>query len=125
MRTNGLFPTSTAPQAPRVRSLTQRIGVIVESVALDCDCRQRVTGALERFASQEQDRRDRRYLLEARQHRAAIAALIDLLTELDDIDWRETDRTAFGELAHIFDDIAHQAGLGAAVMREMSESEGS
>lgn len=99
--------------------LTQRIRNLISTVALDCDCRQRVNDALQRFVSQEQSRHDRRCLMDARQQRASIAALVELLGELD-VTWHEGDRTVFAELAHIFDDIARLAALGSAAMRLIS-----
>jgi hypothetical protein len=103
--------------------LTLRIRNLISTVALDCDCRQRVNDALQRFVSQEQSRHDRRCLMDARQQRASIAALVDLLGELEDVSWQEGDRTVFAELANIFDDIARLAAMGAAAMRLISPNE--
>ena len=58
-----------------------------------------------------------RHLLASRQHRAAIAALVDLLGELEDIGWQEADRTVFTELAMLFEDIAQHALRGAEDLR--------
>jgi hypothetical protein len=92
-------------------------------VALDCDCRQRVNDALQRFASQERHRQDRRCLMDARQQRASIAALVDLLGDLEEVNWREGDRSVFSELANIFDDIARMAAQGSAAMQMISRDE--
>jgi hypothetical protein len=102
--------------------LTQRIRNLIGTVALDCDCRQRVNDSLQRFATQEQNRHDRQCLMEARQQRASIAALVDLLGELEDVTWQEGDRSVFAELAHIFDDIARMAALGSASMQLISRN---
>lgn len=99
--------------------LVERIRSIIGTVALDCDCRQRVNDALGRFAEMEQQREIRRHLLSSRHHRAAIAALIELLAELDDISWAETDRGVFVEFAHLFEDISEHALRGAADLRQM------
>lgn len=101
--------------------LIERIRNIVESAALDCDCRNRVDEALERFVEMEQQRETRRHLLSSRQHRAAIAALVDLLAELEEIGWQEMDRTVFSELAHLFEDIAQHALSGAQQLRQMEK----
>jgi hypothetical protein len=101
-------------------AFVQRIRGVIGSVALDCDCRERVNDALERFAVMEQDRIDRRHLLSSRQHRATIATLVELLAELEDIGWQETDRSAFAELALLFEDIARHALAGAEELRLMS-----
>lgn len=100
--------------------LTRRIRNLISTVALDCDCRQRVNDALQRFAAQEQHRHDRQCLMDARQQRASIAALVDLLGELEDVTWQEGDRSVFAELAHIFDDIARMAAQGSAAMQMIS-----
>ncbi|MCR6670583.1 hypothetical protein [Devosia ginsengisoli] len=100
--------------------LTRRIRNLIGTVALDCDCRQRVNDALQRFAAQEQHRHDRQCLMDARQQRASIAALVDLLGELEDVTWQEGDRSVFAELAHIFDDIARMAAQGSAAMQMIS-----
>lgn len=99
--------------------LVERIRSIIGTVALDCDCRQRVNDALGRFAEMEQQREVRRHLLSSRHHRASIAALIELLVELDDISWAETDRGVFTEFANLFEDIAEHALSGAADLRQM------
>ena len=100
--------------------LTQRIRNLIGTVALDCDCRQRVNDALLRFVEQEKSRHARRCLLDARQHRASIGALVELLGELEEVSWQEGDRSVFSELAHIFDDIARLASLGSAAMQLIS-----
>jgi hypothetical protein len=97
--------------------LVTRIRSLISTAALDCDCRQKVGDALQRFVDQEQQRIDRRHLLEARQHRAAITALLGLLADLEDVSWSEVDRSVFHELAHLFDDVAEQARYGAEALR--------
>lgn len=102
--------------------LVTRIRSLIATAALDCDCRQKVGDALQRFVDQEQQRIDRRHLLEARQHRAAITALLELLTDLDDVSWSEGDRSVFHELAHLFDDVAEQARRGAEALRSIGRA---
>jgi hypothetical protein len=104
--------TDTARMVLRIRSL-------IDTAALDCHCRQKVGDALQRFMDQEQQRLDRRDLIEARQHRTAIAALLELLADLEEISWSEGDRSVFPELAHLFDDIARQAQGGAEALRRI------
>lgn len=113
-------PPVTVETSENAGQLTRRIRNLIGTVALDCDCRQRVNDALQRFMTQEQQRYDRQCLLDARQHRASIAALVDLLGELEDVSWQEGDRSVFVELAHIFDDIARMAALGSAAMQMIS-----
>ena len=116
-------PPVTVTKEESAEQLTQRIRNLISTVALDCDCRQRVNDALLRFVSQEQSRHDRRCLMDARQQRASIAALVELLGELEEVSWQEGDRSVFGELAHIFDDIARMATLGSVAMRLISQNE--
>ena len=113
-------PPVTVEREEDAGRLTQRIRNLIGTVALDCDCRQRVNDALQRFVTQEQQRHDRQCLMQARQHRASIAALVDLLGELEDVSWQEGDRSVFAELAHIFDDIARMAAQGSAAMQMIS-----
>lgn len=103
------------------RHLVARIRNVIGTVALDCDCRQRVNDALFRFVEQEQQRHDRRSLQDARQSRASIAALVELLGELEDVSWREDDRSVFPELACIFEDIKRLAEAGSAALRMVSQ----
>lgn len=103
--------------------LVERIRSIIGTVALDCDCTQRVNDALGRFVEMEQQRELRRHLLSSRHHRAAIVALIDLLAELDDISWVEADRGVFVEFAHLFEDISEHALNGAADLRQIGGQE--
>ena len=106
-----------ASREPPPDALVGRIRSIISTVALDCDCRQRVNEALVRFIEMEGQRKTRRHLLSSRHHRAAIAALVDLLVELETISWQETDRSVFAEFAHLFDDIAQHALSGAEELR--------
>ena len=97
-----------------------RVEGILGTVALDCSCRERVNDALHRFVALEKQRETRRHLLSSRQHRAAIAAVVDLLAELEEISWQDSDRPVFAELVHLFDDIAEHAMRGADDLRVMA-----
>ena len=46
-------PHVTVTTEESAGQLTQRIRNLISTVALDCDCRQRVNDALQRFANQE------------------------------------------------------------------------
>jgi hypothetical protein len=100
-------------------ALVERLRSIIGTVALDCDCRQRVNDALGRFTEMERQREIRRRLLSSRHHRAAILALAELLAELDDISWAETDRGVFVAFAHLFEDISEHALRSAADLRQI------
>jgi hypothetical protein len=100
-------------------SFVSRIRALIDTAALDCDCRERVNDALQRFVEMEQHRIDRRHLLSSRQHRAAIGALMSLLADLEEVGWQEADRSVFAELALLFEDIARHALAGAENLRSM------
>lgn len=102
---------------PPPDALVGRIRSVISTVALDCDCQQRVNEALGRFVEMEGQREARRLLLSSRHHRSAIAALAELLAELETISWQETDRSVFAEFALLFDDIAQHALRGAEDLR--------
>jgi hypothetical protein len=106
-----------ASREPPSDVLVGRIRSLIATVALDCDCRQRVNEALGRFVKMEGQREARRHLLSSRHHRSAIAALAELLAELETVSWQETDRSVFAEFAHLFDDIAQHALRGAQDLR--------
>jgi hypothetical protein len=69
----------------RSHRVAARMRNVIGSVQLDCECSKRLNDALDRFLEQEKVRDDRRHLIEARQHRTAIAAMLDLLRELEEI----------------------------------------
>jgi hypothetical protein len=106
-----------ASREPPPDALVGRLRSIISTVALDCDCRQRVNEALGHFVEMEGQREARRHLLSSRHHRSAIAALVELLAELETIGWQETDRSVFAEFADLFDDIAQHALRGAEDLR--------
>ena len=116
--------TTSRPMQEDPAPLVARIRSLIASAALDCDCRAKVGDALQRFVDQEEQRLDRRHLMEARQHRAAVAALVDLLSDLEEVSWSEGDRSVFQELALLFADIALQASLGADALRRIGAGRG-
>jgi len=101
--------------------LAERLHALIATAAPDCDCRDKVDSALQQFVDQEQHRMDRLHLVEARQHRAAVSALVDLLGDIEELSSCESDRSVFAEMAHLFDDIAVQAKLGADALRRLQD----
>lgn len=97
--------------------LTQRVRAILVHSARDCDCHAHLEEALARFVQLETRRVKARHLRQARERREQIVRLLELLAEVDDLTVRETDVSAFTELAGLFDDIASAAHLGAAALR--------
>ena len=109
-------PGSGQGASPRASDLLERIRTIVGALDLDCACRGKLDAALERFASLETRRAARALILDARHQAERIAALLELVRELDTITTDETDLSAFEEIALLFDDIKLAAERGAADM---------
>lgn len=100
-------------------SVIARIEVVLGTVDLDCACRSRLADALARFAALETRREARRELAEARHQRDLVAGIVGLMSDLDEIAWDEADASVYGELAHLFDDVAAAARRGAAALRSL------
>lgn len=94
-----------------------RIRAVIRTVDLDCECREKLDQALRRFEALEQRRALRDLIHDARRQSERIAAMLDLLRELDDIRVDERDGSVFEELALLFDAIAAAAAAGAGDMR--------
>lgn len=99
--------------------LISRLQVVLTRMDIDCSCRELLGGAMERFANLEAQRLSRRSLLRARDHKDRIDAVLMLLSEIDQINENEKDRTVFVEMALLFDEIARSAAAGAAALRDI------
>lgn len=95
----------------------ERIRAIIRTVDLDCECRDKLDSALNRFEQLERRRHLRTLIQDARHQAEQIAAMLDLLRELDEIRADESDGSVFEELALLFDAIAIAATSGAHDMR--------
>ena len=104
--------------------LLRRLRAVLSRVDLDCACRATFEEAITRFSSLEQRRLARRHLQEAREYKQRIAALIDLLGELDQLNEGEPDRSVFGEIALIFDEIAASANEAGRTIRRLDSIKG-
>jgi hypothetical protein len=102
-------------------SVISRVEVVLQTVELDCACRARLTDALARFAELEARREAWRELAESRRQRDLIAAIISLMSDLDEIACDETDSSVYGELAYLFDDVAEAASNGASSLRALAQ----
>ncbi|HZH10827.1 MAG TPA: hypothetical protein VEZ24_10720 [Microvirga sp.] len=96
--------------------LLTRIRAVVGALDLDCRCRGKVDAALERFEALESRRQLRGLVLDARHQADRIAALLELIGELDTISMDETDLSVFREIALLFEDIKAAADRGARDM---------
>jgi hypothetical protein len=112
-----LVPARDA-DAQATPDMLARVRSIMAEVDLDCACRGRLDGALERFAELEQRRQRRGLIAHAREQALRIAGLLEFMRELDDIGAGEADVTVFPELACVFDDVAEAARAGSLAMRQ-------
>jgi hypothetical protein len=96
----------------------ERIRAVIRTVDLDCECRDKLDLALHRFEVLERRRNLRVLIQDARWQAEQIAAMLDLLRELDEIRTDESDDSVFEELALLFDTIAVAAATGAEDMRK-------
>lgn len=123
MRRDHLTPLAGSGQALERRADVQhairRIRAVVLDSALDCNCRDRVNDALLRLEQLERRREQKRLLAAARDQRLKIAALVDLLREIDELGTGEPDDGVLTEAGLLFDDIASLAERGAVLVREM------
>lgn len=101
------------------RDLITRLQIVLSHADLDCSCREILSGALDRFSDLEAQRLSRRLLLRARDHKDRIAAILALLSELNQLTENEKDRTVFVEMALLFDEIGQSATAGAAALRDI------
>jgi len=103
--------------ATETTNLVLRLQRVLLAVDLDCACRARLEGALNRFTSLERRRQNRTALATAREQKDQIIARLAFLAELDEITERESDQTVFEEMALLFDEIGASAANAAAVIR--------
>ncbi|KLK90891.1 hypothetical protein AA309_23515 [Microvirga vignae] len=96
--------------------LLNRVRAVLDTLDLDCRCRGKVDAALERFETLETRRQLRGLILDARHQAERIAALLELVGELDTIGTEETDVSVFKEIACLFEDIKAAAARGAEDM---------
>lgn len=99
--------------------LIARLRIVLTRTDMDCGCREVLSSALERFSDLEARRLSRRLLLCACDHKDRIAAILALLSELNQLTENETDRTVFEEMALLFDEIGRSAVAGAAALRDI------
>lgn len=100
-------------------NLIARISNVLTEIDLNCECRRRVRDAIARFESLEDTRQAHHALVQARNHRHRIGALMALLADLDEIGWNEADSSIYLELSDLFEDIATAAREGAAATRQL------
>jgi hypothetical protein len=98
-------------------SVIRRVRTIIEGLDLDCECRSKLDGALQRFQALEDRRQVRRLILDARHQVERIAAFLDFARELDELTSEEPDHSVFEEIAVLFDGMKEAAAKGSRDMR--------
>jgi hypothetical protein len=109
----------TLVRSDQTMDLVSRLQRVLLAADLDCACRTRLEGALDRFTSLEQRRQTRQMLAATRKQKDQIIAKLAFLAELDEITERETDQTVFEEMALLFVEIAASAIDAAAAIRRI------
>ncbi len=117
---SGTTPVST-PTIDDTANLIERLRRVLLFSDLDCRCRDTLAAALDRFSTLEQRRLSRQSLAYARDHKDRIAAILTLLSELDQMTEGEQDRSVFEEMALLFVEISSSAQAGAAVLRAIED----
>lgn len=112
-------PARRGAKGPAVNAelLLDEVKVGLAAARLDCSCRERVKQILDRVTRARRAHQQRADLLDARQKRNGIAALLKLLAEIDEITGAEADLGVFEEAAALFEDIALLAAAGAKAFR--------
>jgi hypothetical protein len=109
----------TSGRVGEMVALIDRLRVIIERSDLDCACRETFSHALDRFSSLEARRISRSHLIEAREQKQRIVAILDFLQELDQLTEGETDLSVFREIALLFEEISRSALAGARAINRL------
>lgn len=109
--------TSDHPQPGSNDSVIERLRRGIAEAGLDCGCREKADHMLDRVGAEEDLVRRAGGLADARRMRDAIVIVLALLGELDELGPDEPDRSAFHEMAGLFQDIADFASFGATAAR--------
>ena len=92
---------------------------VLNGANMDGHCLEMLRSAFDRFLELETRRLSRRLLTDVRGQKQRIAALLGLLSDLDQITETETDHTVFVEMALLFEEIGRTAAAAAASLREV------
>ena len=94
-------------------SVVERLRRGIAEAGLDCNCHEAADDLLDRAGLEEDLVRRAAGLADARKMRDAIVIVLALLGELDELMPDEPDRSAFQEIAGLFQDVADFATCGA------------
>lgn len=123
-----LIPSDTPPSgvadegAPRDAGV-ERMARLLETLDLDCRCRERLRHAIAAFRDLEARRRERRALDRAFQSRAEILALVLLLDDLETVSEPVIDPSVCREMGEVFAEIESTARVAAAALRRLAETD--
>ena len=95
------------------RTVVERLRQGIAEAGLDCGCRATANDLVDKLSAEEDLIMRSSGLAEARKMRDAILIVTALLGELDDLVPDEPDRTAFHEIASLFQDVVEFASFGA------------
>lgn len=98
-------------------ALVKRMQTVFTRSNMDGHCREMLRSAVDRFLALEARRLSKTLLTRGRKER--IAAILMLLSELDQLTEDESDRSVFEELALLFDEISRTAVAGSAALRDI------
>ena len=99
------------------RAVGRMRGAVLSS-AIDCECRDRVDGALRDLERLERNRIAQRLLAAADEQRRRIEALLVLLADFDSNEPAALDDGMIVEAGLLFGDIAAIAELGSSLLRQ-------
>ena len=99
--------------------LARRMRSVLNGANMDGHCLEMLRSAFDRFLELETRRLSRRLLTDVRGQKQRIAALLALLSDLDQITETEPDHTVFVEMALLFEEIGRTAALAAVALREV------
>ena len=104
---------AAATLAAAPESVVERLRRGIAEAGLACNCREAANDMLDQVGVEEDLVRRAGGLADARKMRDAIVIVLALLGELDDLMPDEPDRSAFHEIAALFQDVADFAAYGA------------
>jgi hypothetical protein len=113
----GRAPVSAESLPEGRESVVDRLRRGLSEANLDCGCREAANEMLDQVGAEAELVQRADALVDARKMRDAIVLVLALLGELDDLMPDEPDRSAFDEIAGLFQDIADFAAFGAVAAR--------
>ena len=120
----GRAPVPTEQLPDGRETVVDRLRRGLSEANLDCGCRETANEMLDQVGAEAELIRRADALVDARKMRDAIVLVLALLGELDDLMPDEPDRSAFDEIAGLFQDVADFASFGATAARRAAGGHG-